>query len=89
MHDAQRRNRSETVRSEQRGVPGDDGAPIVPDDRGFSDAERVEEGHHVADEMEDRVVGGLGRRGALAVAAHVWREHAIAGRGERRDLVTP
>ena len=40
-------------------------------------------------ELQDVVGPDLGRARAAAVAAHVGREHAVAGAGERGDLVAP
>src|SRR5262249_9520894 len=51
--------------------------------------ERVEQADHVADQVEDRVrIDALGAVG-LAVAALVGRDGAIAGGGERAQLMAP
>jgi hypothetical protein len=61
----------------------------MADDDGGRGLECVQQAHHVADQMEHRVL--VDRLGciALAIAAHVRRHRVEAGRGERIDLMTP
>jgi len=53
------------------------------------DAERVEQRHDVADDVEGGVGRDVGRRGGAAVAAEVGRHAAVAPRGQVRHLVAP
>jgi ribosomal protein S13 len=53
------------------------------------DAERVEQGDDVADDVEGGVGRDVGRRGGAAVAAEVRRHAAVAPRGQVRHLVAP
>ena len=80
---------AEAVRTQQRRVPGDRRAPIVPGDHRRLGTERVEQADHVADEMEERVLLDLLRRVGLPVAAHVRRHGMEAGFGEGAELVAP
>ena len=70
-------------------MPGDGGTPIVADDDGGGRMKRVEEAHHVADQVEDRVLVDGVRPVALALAAHVRCHGVESGRGERPELVAP
>jgi hypothetical protein len=74
---------AETVGAEERGMPCDRRSPIVAGNRCSVDAKRIKKTHHVADEMQQRVlidcVGPIG----LAVAAHIGRDDAEAGRRQR------
>ena len=61
----------------------------MADDDCRRDLERIEQTHHVTDQMEDRIlIDPLGCV-ALAIAAHVRRNRVEARRGQRIDLVTP
>src|SRR5262252_880445 len=53
---AQADDSTEAVRPQQRRVPGDRGTPVVASDHGRLRAERVEQAHHVADEVQERVL---------------------------------
>ena len=70
-------------------MPGDRRAPIVADDDRLRRAQRVEHADHVADEMKQRVLIDGFRLACLAIAAHVGRDGAIAGLGERLQLMAP
>ena len=77
--DAQAGDGAQAVGPHQRGVPSGGRAPVMADDDGLLDLERVEQAHHVADDVELGI--DLGRLGpvALAIAAHVRRQHAKTG----------
>src|SRR6266850_2719289 len=53
---AQADDSTEAVRTQQRGMPGYGGAPVVAGDHGRLRTERVEQAHHVADEVQERVL---------------------------------
>ena len=74
---------------EQRHLPDDHRAPVVADEGRLLGADVVEQAEQVVGEVVDVV--GLDRLGpvGLAVAALVRGEHAVAGVGERGDLVAP
>ena len=77
-------HRPEALRTQECGVPRDGCSPIVTGDHRLIGAESVEEAHHVADKMQQRIlVYRLGALG-LAIAAHVGRHRVEAGFGERR-----
>ena len=52
-------------------------------------AQGVEQTHHVADQMEERVLVDRLRPIGPAVAAHVGRHGAESGLGERAELMAP
>jgi len=61
----------------------------VPGDHRSLLTERVEQAHHVADKVKERVLlDGLGTIG-LSVAAHVGRDRMEAGPCQRAQLVPP
>ena len=86
---AQARDRRKDVRPHQRRMPGDRRAPVMADDHGALLAERLDQRDHVADSVQDGVGGDVVRRAAAAEAAHVGRDRAEAGLGERDQLVAP
>ena len=86
---AKRCDRPEAVGPHESGLPGDAGAPIMPDDDGGRRAQGIENADHVADEMQDRVLVDRLRRVALAVAAHVGGDDTEAGGSKRVDLMPP
>ena len=55
--DAQADDGAEAVGPQQRSVPGDRRAPVVAGDHRLSLAERVEQADHVADQVQERVLG--------------------------------
>jgi hypothetical protein len=61
----------------------------MADDHGGLSAERVEQAHHVADQVEDGVLVDRLRPIALAVAAHVGRDRMEARGGKRAELMAP
>ena len=82
-------DRAEPVGAQQRGVPGDRGAPVMAGDDRRLGPQRVEHAHHVAHQMEQGVlVDGLWALG-LAVAAHVGGDGAVAGLRQGVELVAP
>jgi hypothetical protein len=87
--DAEGGDRPEAVGPRQRSLPGNASAPIMTDDDGGRRAQRIQNAHHVADEMQDCVlIDGL-RCVALAVAAHVGGNDTKAGYSKRIDLMPP
>ena len=86
---AERCHRPEAVGPHQRCLPGDAGAPIMPDDDGGRRTQRIKDADHVADEMQDRVLVDRLRRVTLAVAAHIGGDNTEAGGSKRVDLVPP
>ena len=82
-------HRGKEIGPPQGCMPGDRRAPVVADDDRLGLAERLHQLGHVAHQMQQRVlVDRLGRLGA-AVAAHVGRHAAKAGRAHRRELMPP
>ena len=70
-------------------MPGDGRAPVVAGDHRRFRTQGVEQTHHVADEVQERVlVDGLGPVG-LPVPAHVGRHRVEAGLRKRRQLMPP
>jgi len=70
-------------------VPRQDGARALADHERARQGERVEDAHHVADEVEDGV-GGRRRRGRrVAVASEVRGHAAVAPRREGQQRVLP
>ena len=76
-------------RMEQRHHPDDEAAPVVADEHGALDVERVEQADQVARQMVDVVGGDVVRTVAVAVAALVGRDRAEPGGDERGHLVAP
>jgi hypothetical protein len=64
-------------------------APIVADDHRGRRFECVKDAHHIADQMEDRVLVDSLRPVTLAVPAHVGRNGVETRRSQRIDLVAP
>jgi len=58
--------------------------PVVAGDHRLLRAQRVEQTHHVADRMQERILIDLRRLIRLTVAAHVGRDGVEAGLGQRR-----
>jgi hypothetical protein len=52
-------------------------------------AERIDQSHHVSDQMEKGVSVDLFRPVRLAVAAHVRRDRVVSGLAQRPQLMTP
>ena len=86
---AHRDDRGKEIRPHQRRMPGNRRTPVVADDQRARLAERGHQRDHVADVMQDRVGGGIVRRGGLPEAAHVGRDGAKACVGERGKLMPP
>ena len=72
-------------RMEQRHHPDDEAAPVVADEHGALDVERVEQADEVARQMAHVVRGDVVRTVAVTVAALVGRERAEAGRRRARE----
>ena len=70
-------------------MPGDRRAPIVAGDDRLLGSERIEQAHHVADQMKERVLIGRCRLVRLAVAAHVRRDSVEAGGRQSGKLMAP
>jgi hypothetical protein len=68
-------------------LPGDDAAPIVPDDVGPLLAQRADQRDDIGDERLDAIAAA--RLVGEVVAAHVRRDGAVARSGERRQLEAP
>src|ERR1035441_1532248 len=66
------------VRAQQRGMPGDRRAPVVPGDDHPVRAERVEQGDHVPGQVQDRIEIGPLRRFGPAVPALIRRDRVKA-----------
>ena len=79
----------EPVRVQQRGAPGHHAAEVVADDDRAFCSDVIEQADDVGGQLDD-VVGVDGARlRRTAVAALIGRQHAVAGLGQRRNLVTP
>ena len=72
----------------ERDAPRDRPAPIMTDDREFTDAERVGEREDVGDQLVGRVGFGIPRLRRAAIAALVGRDAAKVAR-EVRQLIAP
>ena len=85
----ERHHRPEAIRAEQRRVPCDRSTPVVAGNHRRRLAQRIEQSHHVAGKMKQRVlvdrIGGIGP----AVAAHVRRHRMEARLGQGTKLMTP
>jgi hypothetical protein len=90
VRDAERDERPHPVRPVQAEAPGGERAPVVRGHEHLPLAERVEERHQVADDVQRGVLLGaaVGHVGA-AVPAHVGRHGAVPRGGQRRHLVAP
>ena len=77
------------IRMEHGHGPRHEPAPVVPDEDGPRDPERVEQPHEVPGELLHAVRLDRLRRVAAAVAALVGRDRAEAGGGQRGELVAP
>ncbi len=86
---AHRDHRRDAVRMQQRGVPGDDRAPVMADDDGLLGAIGVDEPDNVASGVMDVVVGDGGRLVRLPIAAHIGRDDLVACSGDGGDLMAP
>ncbi len=74
---------------QQRRRPGHHAAEVVTDDHRAFGADVIEQADDVGGQLDD-VVGVDGDRlRRPAVAALIGRQHAVAGLGQRRNLVTP
>ncbi|KAL6995107.1 hypothetical protein U1Q18_005243, partial [Sarracenia purpurea var. burkii] len=72
-----------SIGSKQVEVQGNDDAPIVADQEDAVEVEGVEEGHEVADDVEDGVGDNGRRRVGVTVSTEVGGDGAVAERGER------
>src|SRR3546814_2891509 len=72
----------------ERDAPRDRPAPVVPDDREFTDAQRVGERENIGDQLVGGIGLGLLRLGRSAIAALIGRDTAEAG-GKVGKLVAP
>ena len=86
---AERCHRPEAVGPRESRLPGDAGAPIMPDDDGGRRTQGIKNADHVADEMQDRVLVDRLRRVTLAVATHIGGDDTEAGGGKGVDLMPP
>lgn len=67
--------------------PGYRRTPVMADDHCLLLAQRPNQSHHVADEMQHRVLVRIGRRVGAAIAAHVEGDGTLACRGQSSDLM--
>ena len=74
---------------EDRHRPGDEAAPVVADEDGALDVERVEQGDQIAGELGEAVCLDRRRGAAAAVAALVGSDGAEARAGDRLELMAP
>lgn len=77
------------VRAQPGGGPGHRRAPVVADDHGLAFAERLHDADHVVDQPVDAVVLEPGELRRTTVAALVDRHRAVAGGGQRVELMPP
>ena len=87
--DRQRDEVVDAVGDERRHRPRQGRTPVVTDDVGAFDAERVEDADDVAGDVENAVALDLDRLRRLAEAAQVGGDHAEPGVEQRRHLVAP
>jgi hypothetical protein len=74
---------------EEGHLPGDEPAPVVPDDHCLLNFQCVEEPSQITDEMVDRVLIDCTRRISTPVAALIRSDCAKACRGESLQLMAP
>ena len=86
---AERDHAPEAIRAEQRRVPRHRSAPVVAYDHRVIFPQRVEQPHHIASQMKQRVLVDRLRGVGLAVAAHVRRHRMVAGFGQGTKLMAP
>jgi hypothetical protein len=72
-----------------RQVPGDAAAPVVSGDDRAPFAEVVDQAGDVVRQGFDHVAAHTRRLRRGVIAAHVRSDDAVAGRGQRRDLISP
>jgi hypothetical protein len=74
---------------EDRHRPGDEAAPIVADEDGTFDFERIEEAHQIAGELGEPVGLDRGRGAAPAVTTLIGSDGAKPRPGDRLELMAP
>jgi hypothetical protein len=87
--DGHRHEPLDAVRVQGGEDPGHGGAPVVADDTGLLDLERVEDRDEVGDGAAQAVRLDRGRPVGRAEAAHVRRDRPQPGVRERVHLVAP
>ena len=61
----------------------------MADDHRRQLAERVEQPHHVAHQVQERVLADVVGTVGAAITAHVGRDRVVAGLRQRLELVSP
>ena len=79
----------EDIGSKQRRVPCHGRAPVMADDDGLALSQRGDEGHHVADKVENRIGIDVVRCRGTSESPHIGGDGVKARGGEGRQLMTP
>jgi hypothetical protein len=74
---------------EDRHRPGDEAAPVVADEDGTLDLERIEEANQIAGELGEPVGLDLGRGAAPAITALIGSDGSKSRPGDRLELMAP
>src|SRR6185369_14186215 len=74
---------------EDRHRPGDEAAPVVADEDGTLDFERIEEANQIAGELGEPVGLDRGRGAAPAITALIGSNGAKSRPGDRLELMAP
>ncbi len=69
--------------------PSDDCAPVMRDESHLLGAAGINQSRDILSEMVERVVANLVRPRRPAIAAQIWRPHAVSHFDQQGDLVTP
>jgi len=70
-------------------VPADQCTPIVTDDDGFLDSQRIHQSQHIIGQERHGVSANVLRHVGFAVATQVRGNHTQTRCGKRRNLTTP
>src|SRR5262249_34542652 len=74
---------------EDRHCPGNEAAPVVADEDGTLDLERIEEADQITSKLAESVGLDRGRRAATAVTALIGSDGAKSRPGGRLELMAP
>ena len=77
------------IRPQQRRVPGHRRPPVMPGNHRGLGTQRVQHAHHVAHQVQQRVLVHRLRRLGPAIAAHIRRHRMEPRRRQRRQLMPP
>src|SRR5712692_11477910 len=89
MRDIEDNELGDALRMQERGAPGNGGAPIMSGEKDFFPAELIGDSDDVGDEFSQSVGCHAGGFAAEVVAALVGYDDAKSGGGQRLDLSAP